>query len=520
MYDQVTEELGVTKVELFEHIRREHGLYNKSIRRIAKECRVHRRMVHQALSCASPPVRKKPAKAGIKLTETIKYFIDHWIQADQRAPIKQRHTAHRIFTRLVEEQGYIGAEATIRRYVGERRRTLSLPREAFIVQTHAYGEEAEVDWYEAQVDFPSGRRKVYIFQMRACASGKEFHIGFLTQSQQAFFEGHVAAFEYFQGVFKRIRSDNLASAVKKVLEGRKRDEHEKFILLKSHYLFEAFFCRVGIQGAHEKGGVEGSVGRFRRNYLVPVPQVEAIHELNGFLKSCCDLSNTRKILGKTRTVEEDWQEESRFLLPLPRHQFSTQEIRSVKVNDKSLVMCLKNYYSVPVRLIGKLLEVHVNSLALKLYFEGVEVASHVRLYGCHEISMVLDHYLDLLRYKPGAFKGSLVLAQTKKRHEWPCVYDTLWQHLKERFGELEGTTRLIEVFLLCREFGQPAVLSAIESGLKYGACDKNSILVLLRRQNDCRSTDALSDLGCLRQYDRPVLGLEAYNQLLTPEGAS
>jgi transposase len=112
----------------------------------------------------------------------------------------------------------------------------------------------KVDWYEAQIDFPLGK-KVYIFQMRACASGKEFHMGFLTQNQQTFLEGHVAAFECFNGVFKKTRYDNLTSAVKKALEGRKRKESEKFTVLKSHYLFEAVFCRVGIVGAHEKVGL-------------------------------------------------------------------------------------------------------------------------------------------------------------------------------------------------------------------------------------------------------------------------
>lgn len=278
----------MTKVEQFDLIRREHFLHGKSVRQIAKQHRVHRRMVRQALNCAEPPRRKKYSKEEYKLTQPIKYFIDHWLQADKNAPNKQRHTSHRIFMRLVEEHGFNGAEPTIRKYVGQRRRELFGFSEAFIIQVHAAGEEAEVDWYEAQVDFVSGRSKVYIFQMRACASGKEFHIGFLTQSQQAFLEAHAAAFEYFNGVFKKIRYDNLASAVKKVLQGRKRIENERFTLFRSHYLFEAIFCKVGIEGAHEKGGVEGGVGRFRKNYLVPVPKVNDINDFNCFLKKCCE----------------------------------------------------------------------------------------------------------------------------------------------------------------------------------------------------------------------------------------
>src|SRR5690606_16522593 len=155
----------------------------------------------------------------------------------------------------------------------QQRKLLGLSTQVFIPQIHLPGEEAEVDWYEAYVDFPSGREKIYFFQMRSCYSGREFHLAFRRQNQISFLEAHRAAFDYFGGVFKRIRYDNLTSAVKKVLRGRKRVESDRFIALRSHYLFESEFCLPGIQGAHEKGGVEGGVGRFRRNHLTPVPQV-------------------------------------------------------------------------------------------------------------------------------------------------------------------------------------------------------------------------------------------------------
>ena len=81
------------------------------------------------------------------------------------------------------------------------------------------------------------------------------------------------AFDWFGGVFGLLRYDNLTSAVKQVLRGRRRVESDRFIALRSHYLFESQFTIPGIEGAHEKGGVEGEVGRFRRRHLVPVPEV-------------------------------------------------------------------------------------------------------------------------------------------------------------------------------------------------------------------------------------------------------
>ena len=58
--------------------------------------------------------------------------------------------------------------------------------------------------------------------------------------------------------------------------------------MRSHYLFESEFTTPGIKGAHEKGGIEGEVGRFRRKHLVPVPQVESIGELNRLILAGCE----------------------------------------------------------------------------------------------------------------------------------------------------------------------------------------------------------------------------------------
>ena len=175
-----------------------------------------------------------------------------------------------------------------RRYVHRRRRELGLAvDEVFVPMAHEPGVEAEVDWGEAEVEIAGLRRRVHLFLMRACYSGAAFVIAYERESQQAFLEGHVEAFRFFDGVFTLIRYDNLASAVKRVLRGRRREETDRFVALRSHYLFESAFTRRGREGAHEKGGVEGEVGRFRRNHLVPVPKVGSLKELNDLLEDAC-----------------------------------------------------------------------------------------------------------------------------------------------------------------------------------------------------------------------------------------
>jgi transposase len=126
-------------------------------------------------------------------------------------------------------------------------------REVVVPQAHGRGEEAEVDFGEFMVDEGGVSTRWWLFVMRLSASGALFAAAYRTQAQEVFFDGHVRAFEWFGGVPGRIRYDNLKAAVTDVALGRRRVENERFIELRSFYGFDAFFCRPGVEGAHEKG---------------------------------------------------------------------------------------------------------------------------------------------------------------------------------------------------------------------------------------------------------------------------
>ena len=109
-----------------------------------------------------------------------------------------------------------------------------------------------------------------------------FVVAFPAETTEAFLEGHVRAFAYFDGVPTRILYDNTKIAVAKILGGEERQKTRAFSELQSHYLFAEKFGRPA--KGNDKGKVEGLVGYARRNFMVPIPRVSSWDELNAIWK--------------------------------------------------------------------------------------------------------------------------------------------------------------------------------------------------------------------------------------------
>ena len=266
-------------MELFEAIRRDHRRDGLSIRELADSHRVHRRTVRQALESAVPPARKQRVFAAPVL-DPVKPLIDEMLRSDLDAPRKQRHTARRVLARLVDEHHVDDISySTVRDYVARRRPEIAAeagrPLEAGCVpQTHLPAAEAEVDFHDLWVVLRGVRTKTALFTMRLSYSARAAHRASLSQGQEAFLEGHGHAFDRLGGVpLDKIRYDNLKPAVSRVLFGRTRVESQRWVAFRSTYGFDAFYCQPGHEGSHEKGGVEGEGGRFRRNHCVPMPSL-------------------------------------------------------------------------------------------------------------------------------------------------------------------------------------------------------------------------------------------------------
>ena len=506
------------KVELFEQIRREYEFGVGTVVGVARKFGVHRRMVRQALADAVPPERKRPTRKSPKL-DAVRDFIDQILQADLQAPRKQRHTAHRIFVRLGEELPSCQiAERTVQDYVRKKKLALGLAgREVSVPQSYDWGVEAQADWYEAVVEVDGEPQTLQFFSLRSMASGAAFHCAYYRATQQAFLEAQQLAFHYFGGVFRRLRYDNLTSAVKKVLRGHRREETERFLLFRSHWQFEASFCNPG--RGNEKGGVEGEVGYFRRNHLVPVPKVSNLEELNAWLLESCQRDYVRRIGERQMTVGEGLAIERTQLLPLQAEDFELAEESFCRVDGKGCVQVRTNRYSTPLR-VGVQARVRVLPATVEVLYEGEVVACHRRCYERGREVLNLEHYLDVLSHKPGAFAASKPLTQWRAAGRWTASHDQFWLALQKRHGKQAGTRLMIELLQLGRQVGYGRLEAAISQALGFGALDAAAVRYLL--ESDRLSPVAVSPLSLdevLRQeyYARPQPSLVSYDGLLTAD---
>jgi transposase len=502
-------------VELFERVRRAYELDKKSIRAIAREYGIHRRMVRQAIANAIPPDRKIPQRPQPQMAE-VKEFITRIVESDQKEPRKQRHTAHRIFVRMGTELPEIKiSERTVRKYVRAQKQAQGLSgREVMVAQCYQYGEEAQVDWYEAVIEIDQQRRPLQFFALRSMASGAAYHRAYERATQQAFLEAHQLAFHYFGGVFRRLKYDNLTSAVKKIVRGYRREENERFIAFRSHWQYEAVFCNPA--AGHEKGGVEGEGGYFRRNHLVPVPKAISLEAFNAYLLESCRADLSRHIDQRQRSVGEDLELERRALRGLPLEDFELAEESYGRVNNQRCVLVRTNSYSTPLRP-GTQARIRVLPAVVEIWHEGQVVARHPRCYRVRQQILELEHYLDVLERKPGAFAGSVALDQWREQGRWTQAYDRLWRELQRKQGVAAGTRLMIELLQLGRQLGYERLMQAVNQALEIGAIDAAAVRYLMEtgtRPPLNLPSLAVDEVKRAEYYARPLPQLDVYDRLL------
>lgn len=505
--------VALLTVEDWTSIRWLHFREGKSARWISKEFGISRKTVSKYLAEPDHPRYKLQQPRAKPVSDLWRVQIEQILEADKTAPRKQRHTARRIFDRLVEEAGYAGSERTIRQMVADIRNKPACS--ASVPLVFAPGRDGQVDFGESYVDLDGVRVKVHGFEMRLNYSRKKFVQYFPSTDKEAFLEGHVRAFEFFCGVISRLSYDNLGAAVAHVGKGKDRVLTQEFKELKGYYNFETNFCKPGLDGAHEKGGVEAGIGFSRRNWMVPVPKFGSLKELNAYILQKCLEDESRQVEGEEQTIGEAWQQEFPTLLPLPVRPFDPAVNHGGLVDSYCTVALKNSHYSVPAKYVGK-------GLRIRAYWDRLEitdgltlVAKHRRTYKKDEYVLHPEHYLDLLDKRPHAVPYARPLLQ----HDWPEGYWELYQRMVAALGPGPAGRDFIRILRCHMKYGAELVANAIQESRQFGSSSADFIIAMIDRARlstekaEATDIDVYPELASIKVviYPEP----EQYQALLT-----
>ncbi len=261
----------------------------------------------------------------------------------------------------------------------------------------------------------------------------------------------------------------------RILGDGTRQRTRVFAELQSHYLFADRFGRPG--KGNDKGKVEGLVGYARRNFLVPVPQVESLTVLNSHLETCCRERQSARLRGHEETVGERLVRDLDAMLPLPAAPYEACECRSARVSSLSLVRYRGNDYSVPVAYGHREVLVRGYVEEVVIGCGATVIAQHRRSYEREDVLLEPLHYLPLLERKIGALDQAAPLAGW----ELPEAFLVLRRLLEARLGKA-GRREWVQVLRLLEIFSPEEVQAGVGEALRLGAIGFNAVkhLVLCR----------------------------------------
>ena len=487
-------------------VRRKVLVEQVSKRQVMAEYGIHAKTLEKILSNPEPQGYQMSKPRPKPVIGPFIGRIEEILKQDRDVPRKQRHTAKRIFDRLKDE-GYAGGYTQVKEAVRGLKGQL---KEVYIPLAHRPG-EAQMDFGYALVNEQGRLRKVAFFVMSLPFSDAVYVQVFERICTEVFWEGHVRAFRFLGGVPCRISYDNESVMVAKVLQNHERKLTDGFLQLQSHYLFGEHFCNV--RRGNEKGVVESMVRYTRSNFMVPIPQIRNLEELNRQLEERCRDELKRTLRGKSRTKGELLEEERPHFHSLPGEPFEACRKSSTTANSLSLVRFDRNDYSVPVRF------AHC-PVVIKGYIDRVDIcrfdgriATHPRLWSKQGVHFDPVHYLALLERKPGG------LDYARPLEEWnlPECFTVLRRRLEsEREGD--GTREYIRVLRLLEKHSLEELTHAVEQGLRSNALIRDAIAQFLIPHVEWRHTRfSLDGRDHLRGVNVSCVDVADYSRLLRQE---
>lgn len=230
----------------------------------------------------------------------------------------------------------------------------------------------------------------------------------------------------------------------------------------------------------EKGQVERQVSIYRKRFFEPMLSFSTIDELNGYLaeQSISDMAKRKHPQYKQQTVAEVFQQEQQSCLN-GRHctPYPYYRVVQAAVNSYCLVNFEGNRYSVPCHLVRQQLSLHIYLDRIQMVYAQTVVAEHKRIYDKGQTSYQPQHYLPLLKRKPGALRNG----EPFKQWQLPPAIRTLQQHLMR---QKSGDRAMVEMLSLLAEYGEEVGVAAAELALECGMPTVAAVQNIIHRLNE------------------------------------
>jgi hypothetical protein len=225
------------------------------------------------------------------------------------------------------------------------------------------------------------------------------------------------------------------------------------------------------------------------------------------------LDDDRVITGRPITVGAAFALEASALMALPAEAFDCARLLHARVDNRARVSVRQCFYSVPARYAGRRLPVRLAARTVEVYDGPRLIAQHQRAVGRYVEVLRLDHYLEVLKTKPGGLPGATALAQAKARGVFTASHQAYWDTARGARGDSKGTRALIAILLAHRTMPAAALIAAMDRAVAAGCLDPETVLIDARRHS--APLAAVAAIGSLARYDRPPPSLADYDDLLT-----
>jgi transposase len=403
-----------------------------------------------------------------------KPMIDSWLEEDKQAPRKQRHTAKRVYNRLMKEvEGFDCSYRTVASYYAVKHKKLfSSLKIGYLPLEHQPG-ESQADFGTAEF-YENGKKHIGKYlELSFSHSNKGYLQLNYGENMECLLEGLDAIFRHINCVPNEIWFDNAKTIVTKIIRGGGRETTERFNRFREHYRFKAVFTNPG--KGHEKGNVENKVGYQRRNFLVPVPRFISLPDFNRHLLDICEEDADREHYRHNETIEELFAKDLKHCHPLPEIPFDLSRRATVRTNKWGRFYLTKGMheYSVSPKHANTVVNLKITSSLIIVMDENYrEIVRHRRLYGDKkQQSMDWLPYLKQLAFRPRALKYS-------------GIYDMMPHNLKKYLDGCTNTEvgKVLKVLAeLTNKTGFDSALNTVNQALCYGTSDAESLKNLYRR---------------------------------------